>query len=58
MTGTISTLFIGDDGDNEAIAFMQRLANLGCGSSSINNLNLGHAQLARQIEVLTLPPAR
>jgi hypothetical protein len=55
LTGTISTLFIGDDGDKSAIAFMKKLATLGCGSTSISSLDRGHAQLAQKIDRLILP---
>jgi Mg-chelatase subunit ChlD len=58
LTGTISTIFIGDDDDKEAIAFMKKLASLGCGRTYIQNLGYGHAELSATIARLALPPAK
>jgi von Willebrand factor type A domain len=55
LTGRISTIFIGDDSDRSAIEFMQELAKIGCGSTSLSNLSSGHAQLSQQIDKLMLP---
>lgn len=35
LSGVISTLYIGDDADIEAIAFMSKLARIGCGRSEV-----------------------
>ncbi len=58
LTGTISTVFIGDDGDKNAIAFMRKLATLGCGSTFVRDLGKGHMELSATIERLILPPSR
>jgi hypothetical protein len=57
LTGTISTVFIGDDLDKNAIAFMQKLATVGCGSTYIQDLGRGHLELGATINRLMLPPA-
>ena len=58
LTGTISTVFIGDDSDKDAIAFMQKLATLGCGKTFIRDLGRGHLELSATIKQLTLPPGK
>ena len=45
LTGTISTIHIGDDRDKAAITFMRKLANLGCGNTYIQDLGRGHVEL-------------
>jgi hypothetical protein len=57
LTGTISTIHIGDDKDKAAIAFMRKLANLGCGSTYIQDLGRGHVELGAAINRLMLPPS-
>lgn len=52
LSGTISTLFIGDDSDKEAIAFMDQLARLGCGKSSKCDIRKHSVQLRSQIQLL------
>lgn len=54
VTGTISTLFIGDDNNKEAIAFMRELARRGCGVASVCDLHrTGNQPLLRsQIKAL------
>jgi hypothetical protein len=39
LSGTISTLYVGDDSNKGAIAFMARLAKLGCGKTYVQSLN-------------------
>jgi hypothetical protein len=58
LTGTISTVFIGDDADKEAIAFMRKLATLGCGKTFIRDLGRGHLELSATLERLMLPPGQ
>jgi hypothetical protein len=58
LTGTISTVFIGDDGDKDAIAFMKKLASLGCGRTYVQNLGHGHLELSATIARLALPPGK
>jgi hypothetical protein len=65
LTGTISTIHIGDDRDRDAIAFMRKLAELGCGSTYIQDLGRGHVELSATIVALAtggnrlmLPPSR
>jgi hypothetical protein len=58
LTGTISTVFIGDDDDKTAIAFMKKLATLGCGRTYVQNLGHGHLELSATIARLALPPAK
>ena len=57
LTGTISTVFIGDDGDKDAIAFMRKLATLGCGSTFVRDLGKGHLELSGTVQQLMLPPS-
>lgn len=57
LTGTISTIHIGDDQDKAAIAFMRKLANLGCGTTYIQDLGRGHVELGAAINRLMLPPS-
>jgi hypothetical protein len=57
LTGTISTIHIGDDRDKAAIAFMRKLANLGCGTTYIQDLGRGHVELGAAINRLMLPPS-
>lgn len=54
ITGTISTLFIGDDDDKGAIAFMRELAGCGCGVASVCDLRRdgNKPQLRGQIKAL------
>jgi hypothetical protein len=35
LSGVISTLYIGDDGDVDAISFMSKLARIGCGRAEV-----------------------
>jgi hypothetical protein len=58
LTGTISTIHIGDDQDKEAIAFMRKLATLGCGTTHIQDLGRGHLELGAAINRLMLPPSK
>jgi hypothetical protein len=57
LSGTISTVYIGDDTDKSAIAFMQRLATLGCGTTYVRDLGRGHLELTGTIRNL-LPPSK
>lgn len=45
LTGVISTLYIGSDDDLEAIAFMNKLARLGCGKSGVCDLKKSPSNL-------------
>jgi hypothetical protein len=56
LTGIISTLYIGDDSNKKAIAFMRRLARLGAGRADIRDLSLGSIELQGAIQIL-LPPS-
>ena len=57
LTGTISTVFIGNDRDRDAIAFMRKLATQGCGNTFVRDLGKGHLELSETIQQLMLPPA-
>jgi hypothetical protein len=57
LSGTISTVYIGDDADKDAIAFMGKLATLGCGTTYVRDLGRGHLELTGTIRNL-LPPSR
>jgi hypothetical protein len=57
LSGTISTVYIGDDTDKSAIAFMRKLATLGCGNTYVRDLGRGHAELSGTISNL-LPPSK
>ena len=57
LTGTISTIHIGDDRDKAAITFMRKLANLGCGNTYIQDLGRGHVELGAAINRLMLRPS-
>jgi hypothetical protein len=57
LSGTISTVYIGDDADKSAIAFMRKLATLGCGNTYVRDLGRGHAELSGIISNL-LPPSK
>lgn len=58
LTGVIETIFCGSDGDREAIAFMRRLATLGCGgSTNINIVRSGSRQLANTLRPMLEGPA-
>ena len=57
LSGTISTVYIGDDTDKNAIAFMRKLATLGCGHTYVRDLGRGHAELSGTISNL-LPPSK
>ncbi len=57
LSGTISTVYIGDDIDKSAIAFMRKLATLGCGNTYVRDLGRGHAELSGTISNL-LPPSK
>ncbi len=39
LSGVISTLYIGLDSNKEAIAFMKKLARLGCGSANVCDIS-------------------
>ena len=39
LSGVISTLYIGDDSDINAIAFMSKLARIGCGQSKVCDIS-------------------
>lgn len=52
LSGTISTLYIGSDSDKEAIAFMAKLARLGCGDAYVQDLAKGHLALGQKIQNL------
>lgn len=52
LSGTISTLYIGSDSDKEAIAFMAKLARLGCGDAYVQDLAKGHKALNQKIQHL------
>ena len=58
LSGTISTVFIGDDTDKDAIAFMRKLATLGCGNTYVRDLGRGHAELSATVQQLMLPPSQ
>lgn len=38
LTGRIDVIYIGPDGDKEAIAFLRRLATVGCGTVTVHDL--------------------
>lgn len=54
LTGTISTLYIGRDDDEKAIAFMAKLARLGCGTSQTCDVRnpANHELLGPSIKLL------
>lgn len=56
LSGIISTLYIGDDSDVNAIAFMAKLARVGCGRSEVCDIRNPHNQLSSAIKGL-LPNA-
>jgi hypothetical protein len=52
LPGIISTLYIGDEDDTNAIAFMQELAHLGCGKWDICDLRKQKSRLKTAIHLL------
>lgn len=52
ITGVINTLYIGSDGNHEAIEFMRKLARLGCGHFHDQDLSLGDQPLLAQMQRL------
>ena len=57
LSGTISTLYVGDDSNKEAIAFMSKLAKLGCGKPYVQSLNEGFQAIGGTISQALLPPS-
>ncbi len=57
LPGTISTLYVGDDSNKEAIAFMAKLARLGCGKPYVQSLNEGFKAIGDTISQALLPPS-
>lgn len=49
LSGIISTLFIGEDSDHEAIEFMRKLARLGCGKFHFQDLRAGDLALKEAV---------
>jgi hypothetical protein len=58
LSGTISTLYVGDDNNKEAIAFMAKLAKLGCGKPYVQSLDEGFKAICGTISQALLPPSR
>jgi hypothetical protein len=58
LSGTISTLYVGDDDNKEAISFMAKLAKLGCGKPYIQSLDEGYKAIGGTISQALLPPSR
>jgi hypothetical protein len=58
LSGTISTLYVGDDSNKEAIAFMMKLAKLGCGKPYVQSLDEGFKAIGGTISQALLPPSR
>jgi hypothetical protein len=58
LTGTISTVFIGNDRDKNAIAFMRRLSTVGCGNTFVRDLGKGHLELSATLQHLMLSPSK
>lgn len=58
LTGVINCLFIGNEDDIDAIAFMKKLARLGCGTATVCDISKldGEPKLNSAIALL-LPPA-
>lgn len=57
VSGTISTLYVGNDSDHKAIDFMRRLARLGCGKSYVQDLHINTSPLALEGAIRkALPP--
>ena len=57
LSGTISTLYVGDDSNKEAIAFMSKLANLGCGKTYVQSLDDGFKAIGGTISQALLAPS-
>ncbi len=55
LSGTISTLYVGDDSNKEAIAFMAKLAKLGCGKPYVQSLSEGFKAIGGTISQALLP---
>ena len=55
LSGTISTLYLGSDTDKEAIAFMRKLARLGCGQYQHCDVSNGSVLLLQQSIAGLLP---
>ena len=56
LPGIISTLFIGDDSDTDAIAFMSKLARVGCGKSAVCDIRKLENQQNLKAAILSLLP--
>ncbi|WP_373545950.1 VWA domain-containing protein [Chamaesiphon sp.] len=57
LSGTISTLYVGDDSNREAIAFMSKLAKLGFGKPYVQSLDKGFQAISGTISQALLPPS-
>jgi hypothetical protein len=58
LSGIISTLYIGDDGNKGEIEFMKKMATMGCGKIYVKDLNaINLLQLSAVINKLLLPGA-
>jgi hypothetical protein len=57
LSGTISTLYVGDDSNKAAIAFMAELAKLGCGKPYVQCLDDGYQAIGGTIAQALLPPS-
>lgn len=56
LTGVINCLFIGNENDIEAIAFMKKLARLGCGKATVCDISkLNGAPRLHSVIALLLP---
>lgn len=61
LTGTIDVIFVGDDNDKEAIAFMNQLARVGAGRVVVHDVTKQRTQavLTQHVKtVLALPPKK
>lgn len=57
LSGTITSLYVGDDSNREAIAFMTKLAKLGCGKPYVQSLDEGFQAISGTISQALLPPS-
>jgi hypothetical protein len=54
LTGTIDVIYVGDDSNHKAIAFMRKLARAGCGRVIVKDLRRGSPALEMR-QMLALP---
>lgn len=56
LSGVISTLYIGDDSDVDAISFMSELARIGCGRAKVCNIRNPQSQVLLNSVIKSLLP--